>query len=61
VEPFIGQIVAAIHDAFAIAIASTFWISIGAAALAAILVLFLKAVPAPGSRAPVLLEPEPTS
>jgi EmrB/QacA subfamily drug resistance transporter len=60
VEPFIGQIVAAIHDAFAIAIASTFWISIGAAALAAILVLFLKAVPAPGAMAMARPEPEPT-
>jgi len=45
VEPFIGQIVTAIHDAFAIAIASTFWISIGAALLAAVLVLFLKVAP----------------
>jgi EmrB/QacA subfamily drug resistance transporter len=42
VEPFIGQIVQAIHDAFAIAISSTFWVSIGAAVLAAIIVLFLR-------------------
>jgi EmrB/QacA subfamily drug resistance transporter len=42
VEPFIGQIVQAIHDAFAIAISSTFWVSIGAAVLAAVIVLFLR-------------------
>jgi EmrB/QacA subfamily drug resistance transporter len=42
VEPFVPAIVNSIHEAFAIAIASTFWISIGAAALAAVLVLFLK-------------------
>jgi EmrB/QacA subfamily drug resistance transporter len=43
VEPFIGQIVTSIHEAFALAIASTFWVSIGAAVLAAIIVLFLPA------------------
>jgi EmrB/QacA subfamily drug resistance transporter len=43
VEPFITQIVLSIHEAFAIAIASTFWVSIGAALLAAILALFLHA------------------
>ncbi len=42
VEPIIPQIVQAIHEAFAIAIASTFWISIAAAALAAVFVLFLR-------------------
>jgi uncharacterized BrkB/YihY/UPF0761 family membrane protein len=45
VEPFIGQIVTSIHEAFAVAISGTFWVSIGAAALAAILVLFLREVP----------------
>jgi EmrB/QacA subfamily drug resistance transporter len=45
VEPFIGAIVTSIHQAFAIAISSTFWVSIGAAVLAAILVLFLREVP----------------
>jgi EmrB/QacA subfamily drug resistance transporter len=45
VEPFIDQIVLSIHQAFAIAIASTFWVSIGAAILAAVLVLFLRATP----------------
>jgi MFS family permease len=42
VEPIIPQIVQAINEAFAIAIASTFWIAIGAAALAAVFVLFLR-------------------
>jgi EmrB/QacA subfamily drug resistance transporter len=41
VAPLIPNIVQAIHEAFAIAIASTFWISIAAALLAAVLVLFL--------------------
>jgi hypothetical protein len=45
VEPFIDQIVLSIHQAFAIAIASTFWVSIGAAILAAVLVLFLRESP----------------
>jgi EmrB/QacA subfamily drug resistance transporter len=42
VQPFIPAIVTSIHEAFAIAIASTFWVSIAAAALAAFLTLFLK-------------------
>jgi EmrB/QacA subfamily drug resistance transporter len=42
VQPLIPQIVQAVHDAFAIAIASTFWLSIAAAGLAAFLVLFLR-------------------
>ena len=46
VEPFIAQIVLSIHQAFAIAIASTFWVSIAAAILAAVLVLFLRDLPA---------------
>jgi EmrB/QacA subfamily drug resistance transporter len=45
VEPVIDQIVRAIHEAIALGIASTFWISIGAAVLAAVLVLFLKPTP----------------
>jgi MFS family permease len=45
VEPFIDQIVLSIHQAFAIAIASTFWVSIGAAIVAAILVLVLRRSP----------------
>jgi EmrB/QacA subfamily drug resistance transporter len=42
IEPIIGQIVMALREALALAIASTFWISIGAALLAAVFVLFLK-------------------
>jgi EmrB/QacA subfamily drug resistance transporter len=49
VEPLIPQIVDAIHAAFAIAIASTFWVSIGAAVLAAVLALFLRRMRAMGS------------
>jgi EmrB/QacA subfamily drug resistance transporter len=47
VAPVIPNIVTAIHQAFAIAIASTFWVSIGAALLAAVIVLFLREAPAP--------------
>src|SRR5436190_12354993 len=36
VEPFIANLVAGIHDAFSLAVASTFWIGVGAAILAAI-------------------------
>jgi EmrB/QacA subfamily drug resistance transporter len=49
VEPFIDQLVLSIHQAFAIAISSTFWVSIGAAVLAALLVLFLRNIPAFGA------------
>ena len=42
VEPLIPGIVQAIHEAFAIAISSTFWVSIGAAILAAVFVLFIR-------------------
>jgi EmrB/QacA subfamily drug resistance transporter len=45
VAPFIPNIVTSVHQAFAIAIASTFWVSIGAALLAAVIVLFLKQQP----------------
>jgi EmrB/QacA subfamily drug resistance transporter len=41
VQPFIGGIVKAIHEAFALSIASTFWVAVGAALLAAAFVLFL--------------------
>jgi MFS family permease len=47
VEPLIPNIVNAIHEAFALAISSTFWVSIGAALLAAVLALFLRRTPAP--------------
>ena len=49
VAPFIDQIVLSIHEAFAIAIASTYWVSIGAALLAAVFVLFLPPIPKPGT------------
>ena len=45
VEPFIGQIVAAIYEAFSLAVGSMMWIGIGGAIVAAIAVLFLKEVP----------------
>jgi MFS family permease len=49
VAPLIPQIVQAFHEAFAIAISSTFWISIGAALLAVVLVLFLRDIPIHGT------------
>ena len=42
VAPLIPNIVKAIHEAFALSIASTFWVAIGAALLAAVAVLFLR-------------------
>jgi MFS family permease len=45
VKPLIPGIVQAIHESFAVAIASTFWIAIGAALLAAVFVLFLQERP----------------
>jgi EmrB/QacA subfamily drug resistance transporter len=45
VEPLIPQIVHAVHEAFSIAIASTFWIGIAGAFVAAVLVLLLREVP----------------
>jgi EmrB/QacA subfamily drug resistance transporter len=45
VEPFIPVIVGAIHEALSIATASTFVVGIGAALIAAALVMFLKEVP----------------
>jgi EmrB/QacA subfamily drug resistance transporter len=45
VAPLIPNIVAAIHNALSIAISSTFWVGIVAAATAAVLVLFLQEVP----------------
>ncbi len=47
VEPIIPQIVLSVHQAFALAIASTFWLSIGAALVAALIALFLPGTPAP--------------
>lgn len=45
VAPLIPGIVKGIHEAFALAISSTFLVSIGAAVLATVLVLFLKDTP----------------
>jgi hypothetical protein len=65
VEPFIGQIVAAIHQAFSISIASTMWVAVFAAMAAAAVVALLvpelelrgRQVPeserAPGSPIPI--------
>jgi EmrB/QacA subfamily drug resistance transporter len=52
VAPLIPKIVQAFHEAFALAIASTFWVSIGAALLAAVLVLFLRDQPRTAAPAP---------
>lgn len=45
VRPYIDAIVLSIHEALSNAIAATFWLSIGAALLAALLVLFLPGEP----------------
>jgi EmrB/QacA subfamily drug resistance transporter len=45
VQPLIPNIVRAIHESFAIAIAQTFWIGIAGALIAAVLVLFLREEP----------------
>ena len=44
-QSLIPAIVKGVHEAFSIAIASTFWIGIGGAIIAAVLVLFLHEVP----------------
>ena len=41
VEPFIGQIVAGIQQAFSLAVAQTFWIGVGAAIVAAVAAAFM--------------------
>lgn len=58
VAPLIPGIVTAIYEAFALAIASTFWISIGAAILAAVLVLFLRDTPRGSAAADAASEAE---
>ena len=45
IAPIVPNIVQAVHEAFTIALASTFWIGIGGALIAAVLVLFLHEVP----------------
>ncbi|MHB8631139.1 MAG: hypothetical protein ACYC9W_04340, partial [Candidatus Limnocylindria bacterium] len=45
VEPLIPAIVNGIHEAFSIALASTFWVGIAGALAAAVIVLFLREEP----------------
>jgi Na+/melibiose symporter-like transporter len=53
VEPFIGQIVAAIHQAFSISIASTMWVAVFAAmAAAAVVALLVPELELRGRQAP---------
>jgi len=61
VQPLIPGIVQAVHESFSIAIASTFWVSIVAALVAAGFVLFLREAPmrATFEMAPDGLEPAP--
>jgi EmrB/QacA subfamily drug resistance transporter len=47
--PVIPQVVQAVHEAFALAISSTFWVSIGAAVLAALLALLLPRMTKPSN------------
>ena len=56
VQPFIAQIVTSLQEAFAIAIASTFWIGIAAAVIAAVFVLFVRD-PERGSGSPEGAQP----
>jgi predicted MFS family arabinose efflux permease len=57
VSPLIPGIVKAVHESISIAIASTFWVGIVAALLAAVFVLFLHEAP---MRATFEMEPEVT-
>ena len=45
VQPLIPNIVSAIHEAFSIALASTFWVGIAGAIIAAVCVVFLREEP----------------
>ena len=56
-EPLIPGIVKAVHESISIGIASTFWVSIVAAVIAAICVLFLREAP---MRATFEMDPEAT-
>jgi EmrB/QacA subfamily drug resistance transporter len=58
VEPFIPAIVAAIHDAVSIATSATFTLGIGAAIVAAGLVLLLREAPAPAVQPMAARAPE---
>jgi EmrB/QacA subfamily drug resistance transporter len=56
VTPAIPGIVQAVHESFSIAIASTFWVSVIAALVAAVVILFLQEVP---MRETFEMHPEP--
>ena len=49
IEPFIGQIVDAIHQAFSLAIGNALWLGVGAAALAAVIVAVRAAARPPAA------------
>jgi hypothetical protein len=56
IQPFIGNMVTGIHDAFSLAVSSTFWIGAGAAIVAALAAagmeeLALRRTAAPATRA----------
>jgi hypothetical protein len=57
VAPLIPGIVNAIREALAVAIASTFWIGIVAALIAAVAVLFLHERPIRGTSGPEAVAP----
>jgi EmrB/QacA subfamily drug resistance transporter len=59
IAPLIPAIVQAIHEAFALAIASSFWIGIVAALVAAVLCLFLKEQPMTEQAAETQVELQP--
>ncbi|MFL5689265.1 MAG: hypothetical protein ACJ77I_09745, partial [Chloroflexota bacterium] len=58
VEPLIPAIVAGIHDAVSIATSATFTLGIGAAVVAAGLVLLLREAPAPAAQPAAARAPE---
>jgi hypothetical protein len=45
IEPFIPQVVTGIHQAFSLAVAQTFWIGVGAAAIAAVAAAGMRELP----------------
>ena len=59
VEPMIPGIVAAIYDSVSIAIASSFWVGIAAAIIAAIVVVFIPEIPMRDTFEMPEAEPEP--
>jgi EmrB/QacA subfamily drug resistance transporter len=52
IEPYIGNIVAAIHQAFSLGVAQTFWIGVAAAVLAAIAAVGMQELTLRASQAP---------